>query len=294
MAFIMLSIKTKNLIIILCMCALSCSREKQLQSSFYDDAKDLEKDGKITEALNLYKKSASLMPTSEEGSDSLFRLGEIYYNQNMLKHARKYYELFSEVQTADTQRRVYALLKVGQIYSDFLDDNVSAVRVFSNILKISSDPGDNFLAYLKIGRQFFDIFKFETSLDYFKKAKQIMEKEPVLKNVTFLEKQELLYYLAYSYTVTARDVQDKYDVGSGYGSIDKESIETAIELLETCMSMDEKSKYGIMCLSLKATAHRDVSENDKAYNALTELRQIHPNSQATEYRLKKLEDKQGQ
>ncbi len=280
----------KNLFIFLVVFISACGFNRQ-EDKFFKEAVKFKNDGDLSNSIDAFKKVISVAPRSDKAKESLYLLGDVYYQTGEAKKAIKVFTAYMDLGSPRGKRKFLVLSKIGKLYQEKLGSPEQAIGYYIKALDYASSKEDRFDVLLNMGNCYFKMYKFDTAVEYFNKS--FLEVEHSSDEVIIPKIQEALYYMAFSYSILRNDINETTgSTGSKKqeDSTSSDPLKKTIEILNKCISYSATSKYGILCKFEKAENLIELDEKSKALEMFMELRDSYPNKAVIETKIKKLQE----
>lgn len=258
------------------------------EDRFFKEAVKLKNDGDLGNSIDVFKKVISAAPRSDKAKESLYLLGDIYYQTGDAKKAIKVFKAYIDLGSPRGKRKFLVLSKMGKLYQEKLGDPEQAISYYIKALDHASSKDDRFDIFLDMGNCYFKMYKFDTAVEYFNKS--FLEVENSRDEAIVPKIQEALYYMAFSYSILRNDINEADGFKRPEDIANSDPLKKTIEILNKCINYSATSKYGILCKFEKAENLIELDEKTKALGIFMELREIYPNKAVIETKIKKLEE----
>lgn len=267
---------------------LSCCGLIRPEDKYYREAMSYKNEGEAHKAIENFRKVISVAPKSSRAKDSLFMLGDLYYQIGDPKKSMKVLSTYMEISEKKDKRRFDVLNMMGLVTSTKMGDYPKALKYYRDALLISRSKEDRFDVFLNVGNCYFKMYRFDKSFDFFSKAVHELQDNPDEDGVKKL--QEALYYMALSYSLLTKDFNEGTEMPEVAKGQDlfSDPQRKMTEMLDKCIDYSETSKYGIMCKYQKAESFEELGLKQKAIDLYTELKDSYPNKGVIEAKLSKL------
>ena len=265
----------------------ACGFNRAEDQYFKEDVK-LKNEGDLSNSIDLFKKVIATAPRSDKAKESLYLLGDVYYQTGEAKKAIKVFKAYLDLVSPRGKRKFLILSKIGTLYYQKLGDPQQGLGYYVKALDYAPSKEDRFDVFLNMGNCSFKMYKFDTAVEYFNKA--VIEVERSRDENVIAKLQEALYYMAFSYSILRNDMNESVTAIKPREINSMDPIKKTVEILDKCIKYSDKSKYGILCKFEKAENLVELGEKDKARAILMELRDSYPNTAVIETKIKKLEE----
>jgi tetratricopeptide (TPR) repeat protein len=258
------------------------------EDKYFKEAIKFKSDGDLGKAADSFRKVIATSPKSDRAKESLYQLGEVYYQTGDAKKSIKVFKAYLDLASPRGKRKFLILSRIATLYYQKIGDPQQALGYYLKALDYSPSREDSFDIFLNMGNCYFKMYKFDTAVEFFNKA--VIEAESARNESIIPKLQEALYYMAFSYSVLTNDINESVLSRRPEQINTVDPIKKTIEILDKCIKYSDKSKYGILCKFEKAENLVELDEKDKALAILMELRDSYPNKAVIETKIKKIEE----
>jgi tetratricopeptide (TPR) repeat protein len=258
------------------------------EDKYFKEAAKFKSEGDLGKAADGFRKVIATSPRSDRAKEALYQLGEVYYQTGDAKKSIKVFKAYLDLASPRGKRKFIILSRVATLYYQKMGDPQQALGYYLKALEYSPSREDKFDVFLSMGNCYFKMYKFDTAVEFFNKA--VIEAESVKTEAIIPKLQEALYYMAFSYSILTKDINESALSKHQEQINTVDPIKKTIEILDKCINCSDKSKYGILCKFEKAENLLELDEKDKALAMFMELRDLYPNKAVIETKIKKIEE----
>ncbi len=277
----------KNFFIFSLVLISSCGFNRA-EDQYFKEAVNLKNEGDLSNSIDMFKKVIATAPRSDKAKESLYLLGEVYYQTGEAKKSIKVFKAYLDLASPRGKRKFIILSRMGALYYQKLGDPQQSLGYYLKALDYAPSREDRFDIFLNMGDCYFKMYRFDTAVEYFNKA--VMEVERTKDENIIPKLQEALYYMAFSYSILRNDMNESLLTKKPGEITSTDPLKKTVEILDKCIKYSDKSKYGILCKFEKAENLVELDEKDKALAILMELRDSYPNKAVIETKIKKLQE----
>ncbi len=258
------------------------------EDSYYREAIKYKNEGDAHRAIDSLRKVVSTAPKSKKAKDALYLLGDLYYQIGDPKKAIKVLETYIDISAPNDERRFDVFNKMGLVVYSRTNDYPRALMYYKKAIPLADSKREKFDVSLNVGNCYFKMYRFDKALDFFSNAVKQMEDNPDDEESQYL--QEALYYMAFSYSLLTKDLNESTELSESTKSQDlfSDPQKKIIAILDKCLKYSASSKYGILCKYQKAEAFEELGDRQKAISIYMELKELYPNKGVIEAKISKL------
>ncbi|MFH1222924.1 MAG: tetratricopeptide repeat protein, partial [Pseudomonadota bacterium] len=168
--------RIKSIIFVLSALFLVFSCGFSPEDRYYDEAMRYKAEGEVSKSIDSFKKAIATAPKSNTGKESLYMLGEMYYQTGDYKKAQRIFKLCIDLMDLGSKRKFTLLNKMAWIGFAKLNEQEQALKYYIKALDYASSKEERFDVFLGMGNCYLKIYKFDLATEYFDKAVKEYEK----------------------------------------------------------------------------------------------------------------------